>query len=233
MSKLTKRRKLVIRSVQFKRAYPVLEAITLAKVCSTVKFRESLDVAVNLCPDFRQSGQIVLGSTVLPHGIGRNIRVAVFACQDDENKARRAGADIVGTEALTEQILSGNIDFDLMIATPETMQMVGKLGRILGPRGLMPNPKDGTVTTDITTAVKRAKQGQVRYRSDKNGIIHCSIGKVDFTENALEENLSVLLSDIKAKCIQRSNKAFYLKKLTLSTTMGPGIAIELTTLKFF
>lgn len=224
MPKLTKRQKLAAEKVQPGKVYPIKEALKLIKACATKKFKESVEVAINLNVDSRKSDQSVRGATILPYGTGKNVRVAVFTQGDQANKAKEAGADIVGTDDLVAQIQFGNINFDLVIATPETMRIVGKLAQILGPRGLMPNLKDGTVTADVATAVKNAKLGQVRYRTDKNGIIHCAIGKVDFEEKALEENLLVLLSDIK-----RSKPSFfkgtYLKKLTISSTMGPGIIV--------
>lgn len=225
MPKLTKRQKLAAEKVQPGRVYSVTEALKLIKACATTKFKESVEVAISLNVDSRKSDQSVRGTTMLPHGTGRNVRVAVFAEGDKLDKAKEAGADIVGTDDLVGQIQSGNINFDLVIATPETMRIIGKLGQVLGPRGLMPNLKDGTVTADVVTAVKNAKLGQIRYRTDKNGIIHCTIGKVDFEEKALEENLLVLLSDIK-----RGKPSFvkgtYLKKLTISSTMGPGIMVS-------
>nr|WP_304985980.1 50S ribosomal protein L1 [Coxiella-like endosymbiont] len=226
MPKHTKRQKLVAEKVQSEKVYSLTEALKLVKDCATAKFKESVDVAINLGVDSRKSDQAVRGATtILPNGTGRSVRVAVFAQGDKADKAKEAGADIV-MDDLTEQIQSGNIDFDIVIATPETMRAVGKLGQVLGPRGLMPNPKDGTVTADVVTAVKNAKRGQVRYRTDKNGIIHCTIGKVDFEEKALEENLLALLADIK-RAKPSAAKGTYLKKLTLSSTMGPGVVVEI------
>ncbi len=214
--------------MQRDKTYPLSEAIKLIKECAKAKFNESIDVAINLGIDSRKSDQAIRGATVLPHGSGRTVKVAVFAQGDNVEKAKAAGADIVGLDDLAERIQGGDIDFDVVIATPETMRVVGKLGQVLGPRGLMPNPKVGTVTTDVASAVKNAKQGQVRYRTDKNGIIHCTIGKVNFEEKALEENFLALLNDIK-KAKPSAAKGTYLKKLTLSSTMGPGIAIDRTT----
>ncbi|AAO89785.1 50S ribosomal protein L1 [Coxiella burnetii] len=227
-AKLTKKRKTLAEKVQRDKTYPLSEAIKLIKECAKAKFNESIDVAINLGIDSRKSDQAIRGATVLPHGSGRTVKVAVFAQGDNVEKAKAAGADIVGLDDLAERIQGGDIDFDVVIATPETMRVVGKLGQVLGPRGLMPNPKVGTVTTDVASAVKNAKQGQVRYRTDKNGIIHCTIGKVNFEEKALEENFLALLNDIK-KAKPSAAKGTYLKKLTLSSTMGPGIAIDRTT----
>nr|WP_244896996.1 50S ribosomal protein L1 [Candidatus Coxiella mudrowiae] len=229
MPKHTKRQKLSAEKVQPEKVYSLTEALKLVKACATAKFKESVDVAINLGVDSRKSDQVVRGATILPHGTGRSVRVAVFAQGDKADKAKEAGADIVGMDDLAEQIQSGNIDFDIVIATPEIMRVVGKLGQILGPRGLMPNPKDGTVTADVVTAVKNAKRGQVRYRTDKNGIIHCAIGKVDFEEKALEENLLALLADVK-RAKPNTAKGTYLKKLTLSSTMGPVVVVNRTTI---
>ena len=226
MLKLTKRQKLVARRVQSGKAYPISEALKLVKACVTAKFKESVDVAINLGIDSRKPGQAVRGAIILPHGTGRSVRVAVFAQGDKADKAKEAGADIVGMDDLAERIQSEDIDFDVVIATPETMRVVGKLGQVLGPRGLMPNPKDGTVTSDVTMAVSNAKRGQVRYRTDKNGIIHCAIGKIDFGVEALEENLLALLADVKKTKPSAASKTIYLKKLTLSSTMGPGVIID-------
>ncbi|WP_267256233.1 50S ribosomal protein L1 [Coxiella endosymbiont of Ornithodoros maritimus] len=228
-ARLTKRRKTHAEKVQRDKAYPFSEAIKLIKECAKAKFNESIDVAINLGIDSRKSDQAIRGATVLPHGSGRTVKVAVFAQGDNVEKAKAAGADIVGLDDLAERIQGGDIDFDVVIATPETMRVVGKLGQVLGPRGLMPNPKVGTVTTDVASAVKNAKQGQILYRIDKNGIIHCTIGKMGFEEKALEENFLALLNDIK-KVKPSAAKGTYLKKLTLSSTMGPGIAIDQTTI---
>lgn len=227
-ARLTKRRKAHAEKVQRDKAYPLSEAIKLVKGCPRAKFNQSIDVAINLGIDSRKSDQAIRGTIVLPHGSGRTVKVAVFVQGDNVEKAKAAGADIVGLDDLAKRIQGGDIDFDVVIATPETMRVVGKLGRVLGPRGLMPNPKVGTVTTDVALAVKNAKQGQVRYRTDKNGIVHCTIGKMDFEEKALEENFLALLNDIK-KAKPSAAKGIYLKKLTLSSTMGPGIAIDRTT----
>jgi large subunit ribosomal protein L1 len=209
--------------------YPVQEALSLVKKFATVKFRESVDVAVNLGIDAKKSDQVVRGTTVLPHGTGKSLRVAVFAQGNNAEAAKKAGADVVGFEDLAEKVKAGQIDFDRVIATPDAMRIVGQLGQILGPRGLMPNPKMGTVTADVTGAVKNAKAGQVQYRADKAGIVHCSIGKADFEVNALTENLNALLADIN-KVKPATAKGIYMKKVTVSSTMGPGIVIDPNTL---
>ncbi len=226
----SKRRKLVDEKVDKEKLYPLNEAIALVKEFATSKFKESVDVSVNLGVDSKQSDQAVRGSTVLPNGTGKTVRVAVFAQGDNAEKAKSAGADIVGFEDLAEKIKSGNIDFEVVIATPDAMRVVGQLGQILGPRGLMPNPKVGTVTADVETAVKNAKAGQVRYRTDKAGIIHCSIGCSDFDDKKLQQNFIALLSDIK-KAKPSSSKGIYLKKMTLSSTMGPGVKIDQASLE--
>ena len=196
---------------------------------AAAKFPESVDVCVNLGVDPRKSDQVVRGSTVLPNGTGKTVRVAVFAQGENADKAQAAGADIVGFEDLAESIKGGSMDFDVVIASPDAMRVVGQLGQILGPRGLMPNPKVGTVTPDVAAAVKNAKAGQVRYRTDKAGIIHCTIGKVDFEANALKENLEALLADLN-KAKPSSAKGVYMKKITVSTTMGPGLQVDQATL---
>ena len=195
------------------------------KEFASAKFEESIDVSINLGVDPKQSDQVVRGSTVLPNGTGKTVRVAVFAQGENAEKAKSMGADIVGFEDLAEEIKSGKMDFEVVIATPDAMRIVGQLGQILGPRGLMPNPKVGTVTPDVETAVKNAKAGQVRYRTDKAGIIHCSIGSSKFEVNKLHENLNALLSDLK-KAKPASAKGIYLKKMTMSSTMGPGIKVD-------
>ena|SRR3990167_912031 len=228
MSFLSKRKKTARQKVQPEKQYPVEEAIALVKEFATVKFNESVDVAINLGIDARKSEQGVRGASVLPHGIGREVRVAVFAGEAHTKAAKEAGADIVGLDDLAEEVKSGKMDFDVVIATPDSMRVVGQLGQILGPRGLMPNPKVGTVTADVASAVKNAKQGQVRYRTDKNGIVHCPIGKASFEVKALLENLQTLLADLK-KVKPSSVKGTYLKKLTISSTMGPGVIVDRTT----
>ncbi len=227
MAKLSKRLRLIQDKLPSnKNSHTVLEALTLLKELSTVKFNESIDVSINLGIDPRKSDQAVRGAVVLPHGTGRTTRVAVFAQAANADAAKAAGADIVGFEDLAETIKSGKLDFDTLIATPDAMRFIGQLGQILGPRGLMPNPKLGTVTTDVTTAVKNAKSGQVQYRADKGGIVHCTIGKRDFEVMKLQENLETLLSAIK-KVKPSTAKGVFLKRLHLSTTMGPGLLINL------
>lgn len=229
MAKLSKRQKAIREQVEAGKLYPLTEAVALLKSLPGAKFSESLDVAVNLGIDARKSDQNVRGSTVLPHGTGKSVRVAVFAQGENAEKAKAAGADIVGFDDLAEQVQGGQIDFDLVIATPDAMPVVGRLGQILGPRGLMPNPKVGTVTPDVETAVKNAKGGQVRYRTDKNGIIHGGIGKVDFDVAAVTANLEALLLDLK-KVKPASAKGVYIRKVTLSSTMGPGLQIDHSSL---
>ena len=225
MASLSKRKKLAREKVDAATAYQIDEALTLVKELATSKFPESVDVSVNLGVDPRKSDQVVRGSTVLPNGTGKSVRVAVFAQGDNVDKAKSAGADIVGFEDLAETVKGGEMNFDVVIATPDAMRVVGTLGQILGPRGLMPNPKVGTVTADVETAVKNAKAGQVRYRTDKTGIIHCPIGRVDFEVPALKENLVALLADL-TKGKPAASKGAFLKKLTVSSTMGPGISID-------
>ncbi len=229
MAKLSKRRKLIQEKVEAGKQYGVEEALQLLKELPRAKFVESVDVAVNLGVDPRKSDQVVRGSTVLPNGTGKTVRVAVFAQGANATAAQEAGADVVGMEDLAESIKKGNLDFDVVIATPDAMRVVGQLGQILGPRGLMPNPKVGTVTTDVAAAVKNAKSGQVRYRTDKSGIIHCSIGKIDFDVDALKENLEALLADLK-KAKPASSKGQYVKKVTISSTMGAGVVIDAASL---
>lgn len=229
MAKLTKRQKLIREKLQPGKQYAIGDALSLLKELSTVKFTESVDVAVNLGIDARKSDQVVRGATTLPHGTGSVVRVAVFTQGANVEKAKAAGADIVGMDDLAEQVKAGNMEFDVVIASPDAMRVVGQLGQILGPRGLMPNPKTGTVTPDVETAVKNAKAGQVRFRTDKNGIVHGAIGKVTFDLNAIKENLEALLGDLK-RAKPSASKGIYLKKITLSTTMGPGLAIDPTTL---
>jgi len=225
MAKLTKRQKNIRAAVDSLKAYGINEAVDLLTSLSAVTFKESFDIAINLGVDPRKSDQVVRGSSVLPHGTGKDVRVAVFAQGENAEAAKANGADIVGFEDLADDIKAGNLNFDVVIASPDAMRVVGKLGTILGPRGLMPNPKVGTVTTDVAQAVKNAKAGQVRYRTDKTGIIHCSIGKIGFSAEQLKENLEFLLSDLK-KAKPSSAKGTYLKKVSLSTTMGPGVQID-------
>jgi len=229
MTKLGKRTRAAREKLEGNKLYPILDALSLVKEVAGAKFNESVDVSVNLGIDPRKSDQVVRGSTVLPNGTGKDVRVAVFTQGDNADKARAAGADIVGYEDLAEEVKKGMMDFDVVIATPDAMKIVGQLGQILGPRGLMPNPKVGTVTPDVEGAVKNAKSGQVRYRADKAGIVHCSIGKVDFASDNLEENLNTLLVDL-VKAKPASAKGIYVKKITVSSTMGPGIQVEKSTL---
>lgn len=229
MAKLSKRMQSIREKIATNQLYPIDEALALLKQTATAKFAESVDAAINLGVDPRKSDQVVRGSTVLPHGTGKKVRVAVFAQGANAEAAQQAGADIVGFEDLAEQIRAGELNFDVAIATPDAMRVVGPLGQILGPRGLMPNPKVGTVTPDVATAVKNAKAGQVRYRTDKVGIIHCSIGKVDFEPLNLKENLQTLLSDLK-KAKPATSKGIYIRKVTVSTTMGPGLGVDQTSL---
>ncbi|WP_417660067.1 50S ribosomal protein L1 [Pseudidiomarina sp.] len=224
MAKLSKRARLIREKVEA-RDYEINEAINLLKELATAKFKESVDVSVNLGIDARKSDQNVRGATVLPNGTGRDVRVAVFTSGANAEKAKEAGADIVGMEDLAEKVKKGEMNFDVVIASPDAMRIVGMLGQILGPRGLMPNPKTGTVTPDVATAVKNAKSGQVRYRNDKAGIIHATIGKVDFDNDKLKENLESLLVALK-KAKPSSAKGQFIKKVSLSTTMGAGVAID-------
>ncbi|RZQ56067.1 50S ribosomal protein L1 [Pseudidiomarina tainanensis] len=224
MAKLSKRARLIREKVEA-RDYEINEAINLLKELATAKFKESVDVSVNLGIDARKSDQNVRGATVLPNGTGRDVRVAVFTSGANADKAKEAGADIVGMEDLAEQVKKGEMNFDVVIASPDAMRVVGMLGQILGPRGLMPNPKTGTVTPDVATAVKNAKAGQIRYRNDKAGIIHATIGKVDFDNDKLKENLEALLAALK-KAKPSSAKGQFIKKVSLSTTMGAGVAID-------
>lgn len=225
MAKISKRQKLIAEKVEAGKVYSVEEAVALLNEVSNVKFTEALDVAVNLGIDARKSDQNVRSSTVLPHGTGKTVRVAVFTQGANAEKALEAGADVVGMDDLAAQMKGGDLDFDVVIASPDAMRVVGQLGQVLGPRGLMPNPKVGTVTPDVTTAVNNAKAGQIRYRNDKNGIIHSTIGKADFTADKIKENLEALLVDLK-KAKPSSAKGAYLKKVTLSTTMGPGLTVD-------
>lgn len=229
MAKLSKRAQAFSEKLEAGKLYPVDEAFSLLKDMPAAKFVESVDVSVNLGVDPRKSDQVVRGSTVLPKGTGKTVRVAVFTQGANADAATEAGADIVGMDDLAESIKGGNMDFDVVIASPDAMRVVGQLGQILGPRGLMPNPKVGTVAADVATAVKNAKSGQVRYRTDKAGIIHASIGKADFEVADLKENLDALLADLQ-KAKPSSAKGIYLRKVTISSTMGPGIQIDQATL---
>ena len=229
MAKLSKREKAIRERVESGRLYPVDEAFRLLKELPSVKFTESVDVSVNLGVDPRKSDQVVRRATVLPHGTGKTVRVAVITQGANADAAKEAGADIVGMEDLAESVKAGNMDFDVVIASPDAMRVVGQLGQLLGPRGLMPNPKVGTVSPDVATAVKNAKAGQVRYRTDKAGIIHCSIGKTDFEVDALRENLQALLDDLN-KAKPSSAKGIYMKKIAISSTMGPGLQLDQASL---
>lgn len=230
MAKLSKRAKVIKEKVEPGKQYPISEAFSLLKTLSSVKFVESIDVAINLGVDPRKSDQLVRGSTVLPNGTGKTVRVAVFAQGANADAAREAGADIVGFEDLAADIKGGMMDFDVVIATPDAMRVVGQLGQILGPRGLMPNPKVGTVTPNVAEAVTNAKAGQVRYRTDKSGIIHCPIGRVGFDPAALQQNLEALIVDLK-KIKPSAAKGVYVQKITVSTTMGPGLSVEQASLE--
>lgn len=229
MAKLTKRARFIREKVEATKEYEFNEAVSLLKEFATAKFAESVDVAVKLGIDARKSDQNVRGATVLPNGTGKEVRVAVFTQGANAEAAKEAGADIVGMEDLAEQVKKGEMNFDVVVASPDAMRVVGMLGQILGPRGLMPNPKTGTVTPDVATAVKNAKAGQVRYRNDKNGIIHASIGKIAFESNQIEENLAALIEAVK-KAKPSSAKGVYIKKISLSTTMGAGITIDQASL---
>jgi large subunit ribosomal protein L1 len=229
MAKLTKRAKAIREKLQPGKSYTIDEAFVLLKAISSVKFVESVDVAVNLGVDPRKSDQAVRGATVMPHGTGKTVRVAVFAQGANAEAAKEAGADIVGMDDLAAQVKAGELNFDVVIASPDAMRIVGQLGQILGPRGLMPNPKVGTVTPDVAGAVRNAKAGQVRYRTDKKGIIHSTLGKVSFEPLALKENLEALLADLR-KAKPATSKGVYLKKITVSTTMGPGLSIDQSSL---
>ena len=228
MAKLSKRRKELAEKVSRSQVHTVDEALALVKEMASAKFAESVDVSVNLGIDSRKSDQVVRGSVVLPNGIGKEVRVAVFTQGDNAEKAKAAGADIVGMEDLAEKMKGGDLNYDTVIATPDAMRVVGQLGRVLGPRGLMPNPKVGTVTPDVEIAVRNAKAGQVRYRADKAGIVHCPIGKVDFEVSALRENLAALLADVE-KSKPSATKGQYLKRMTISSTMGPGVSVDHST----
>jgi large subunit ribosomal protein L1 len=225
MAKLSKRVRAFREKVDSTKAYPLAEAVSLLKEFSTVKFNETVEVAVNLGVDARKSDQGVRGATTLPFGTGSEVRVAVFTQGEAAEKARAAGADLVGMEDLAEQIKGGMMDFDVVIASPDAMRVVGQLGQVLGPRGLMPNPKTGTVTPDVETAVRNAKAGQMRFRTDKNGIIHGGIGKISFELDAIKSNLEAVLADLR-KGKPAAAKGIYLRKITLSTTMGPGVTID-------
>jgi large subunit ribosomal protein L1 len=231
MAKLSKRAKIAAEKVQRGKLYSLEEAVALINELGTAKFKESIDVAINLGVDARKSDQNVRGATTLPFGTGKTVRVAVFAQGANAEKAKAAGADIVGFEDLATSIKGGNTDFDVVIASPDAMRIVGQLGTILGPKGLMPNPKVGTVTPDVAGAVKNAKAGQVRFRTDKNGIIHGGIGKVGFNAEAIRGNLEALLADLK-KAKPSTSKGIYVQKVVLSSTMGPGVQVDASTPNF-
>jgi len=228
MAKLTKRQQAYKDKVSRDTVLSVDEALALVKELASAKFSESVDISVNLGIDPRKSDQVVRGSVVLPNGTGRDVRVAVFTQGENAEKAKAAGADAVGMEDLADAMKGGDLDYGTVIATPDAMRIVGQLGRVLGPRGLMPNPKVGTVTQDVEAAVKAAKGGQVRFRADKAGIVHCTIGKVDFEVNALKENMAALLADV-VKSKPASAKGQYLKRMSVSSTMGPGIVVDQST----
>ena len=228
MAKLSKRAQAISEKLDTNKYYAIDDALALLKDIPAAKFVEAIDVAVNLGVDPRKSDQVVRSATVLPHGTGKTVRVAVFTQGANADAAKEAGADVVGMDELADEMKKGDLNYDVVIASPDAMRVVGMLGQILGPRGLMPNPKVGTVTPDVATAVKNAKAGQVRYRTDKAGIIHCSIGKVDFAVDALRENLQALLADLQ-KAKPSSAKGVYLKKISVSTTMGPGVSVDVAT----
>lgn len=229
MVAVAKRVKTWAEKLQPGKQYPVDEALALVQQFANAKFKEAVDVAVNLGIDASKSDQQVRGSTVMPNGIGKAVRVAVFTSGKNQDVARQAGADIVGLEDLAEKVKAGEINFDVVIASPDAMRVVGQLGQILGPRGLMPNPKVGTVTPDVAGAVRNAKAGQVRYRSDKAGVVHCTIGKADFEPEKIKENLVALLADLQ-KAKPAASKGIYIKKISVSSTMGPGVAIDQSSL---
>ncbi len=231
MAKLSKRRRAISEKVEHGKLYPIEEALNLLKDLSAVKFPETVDVAVNLGIDPRKSDQIVRGATTLPKGSGKQVRVCVFAQGDAAEAAKAAGAELVGMDELAADIKAGNMDFDVVIASPDAMRVVGMLGKVLGPRGLMPNPKSGTVTPDVATAVTNAKAGQVRFRADKNGIVHGGIGVISFDASDLKQNLEALMSDL-AKAKPASAKGVYVKKVTVSSTMGPGLQIDQASLTY-
>jgi len=230
MAGLSKRQQALKGKIDRNRNYAIAEALTLAKEAATAKFDESIDVAVNLGIDARKSDQLVRGSVVLPAGTGKSVRVAVFAQGEKAEAARAAGADVVGFDDLAAQVKEGNLNFDVVIATPDAMRVVGQLGQILGPRGLMPNPKVGTVTMDVATAVRNAKAGQVQYRTDKGGIIHCTIGRASFEVDKLQENLKALV-DALTKAKPAAAKGQYLRKIAVSSTMGPGVRVDIASLQ--
>ena len=230
MAKLTKKQKLIAEKFDSEKFYALPDALEILSSVSSSKFKEALDVSVNLGVDPRKSDQVVRGATTLPHGTGKDVIVAVFAQGENAEKAQQAGADVVGFEVLGEEIKGGKIDFDVLIATPDAMRIIGQLGKVLGPRGLMPNPKTGTVTTDVEVAVKNSKSGQVQFRTDKAGLVHGRVGQLGFTADQIKENIQALLVDLK-KAKPAAAKGVYLKKLTLSSTMGPGLNIDQASLE--
>ena len=230
MAKLTKKQQLIAEKFDSEKFYALPDALEILSSVSSSKFKEAVDVRVNLGVDPRKSDQVVRGATTLPHGTGKDVRVAVFAQGENAEKAQQAGADVVGFEDLGEEIKGGKIDFDVLIATPDAMRIVGQLGKVLGPRGLMPNPKTGTVTTDVEVAVKNSKSGQVQFRTDKAGLVHGRVGQLGFTAEQIKENIQALLVDLK-KAKPAAAKGVYLKKLTLSSTMGPGLNIDQASLE--
>jgi len=229
MAKLSKRQRAINEKVDSTKQYSIEDAVALLKELSTVKFAETFDVSINLGIDPRKSDQSVRGATTLPHGNGKDVRVAVFTQGANAEAAKAAGAELVGMDELAAEIKGGRMDFDVVIASPDAMRVVGQLGQVLGPRGLMPNPKTGTVTPDVVTAVKNAKAGQVRYRAEKGGIVHGGIGKISFEAVAIKENLEALIADLK-KSKPATSKGVYLKRIALSTTMGPGLVIDQSSL---
>ena len=230
MAKLSKKAKLIAEKVDKSKQYSISETVSLLKEFANSKFDEAIDVSVVLGVDPRKSDQNVRGASVLPNGTGKTVRVAVFTQGPNADAAKEAGADVIGMEDLADQVKKGEMDFDVVIASPDAMRVVGQLGQILGPRGLMPNPKVGTVTPDVATAVKNAKSGQVRYRTDKGGIVHCSIGKVSFDEASIKQNLEFLIADLK-KAKPSAAKGVYLKKICVSSTMGPGLCVDQSSIE--
>lgn len=230
MARISKRVKNIAAKIDRSKTYTVDAAIALLVELSTVKFTESLDVAINLGVDPRKSDQVVRGSVVMPSGTGKTVRVAVFTGPENEAAAKAAGADFVGLDDLAETVKKGELDVDVVIASPDAMKVIGKIGQILGPKGLMPNPKDGTVSQDVAGAVKSAKAGQVRFRTDKNGIIHCAVGKINFSVEAIKENIKALIGALN-RLKPTSAKGIYIKRVSLSSTMGPGLAVELSSIE--
>lgn len=231
MAQMSKRRKAILEKVDTSKVYPFKEAVQTLQNVPHPKFVESVEVAVNLGINTKQSDQVVRGAVNMPNGTGKTVRVAVFTQGANAEAAKKAGADLIGMEDLAQKIQAGEMNFDVVIASPDAMGVVGRLGQVLGPRGLMPNPKVGTVTPDVATAVKNAKGGQVRFRADKNGIVHCAVGKINFDAKALQENVEALLDSLR-KAKPSTSKGVYMRKLTVSTTMGPGLVIDLASLNF-